>query len=147
MGNSVYKNTNSKFFHGIAYLWFSILSVLAYPLATAHAEPTDRHIANHAKTPVLVIRFNQKNVYFEKALRTVVDSVSDTKVYAYYEVESVTPNSAEGDDDHANAAASANLRVVVAKLRELGVPSDRIGVREAKSDSVTSQEISVFVQK
>lgn len=95
------------------------------------------------KDAVLIIRFNQKYVYFENALKKVVDKVYGIKPNAGYEIQSVIPN--DGNDANAKKYLE-NLRSVVAEFNRLGIPKERISIRTDTTDLVQSQEINIFVR-
>ncbi len=95
------------------------------------------------KDAVLVIRFNQKYVYFENALKKVIDKVYGIKPNAGYEIQSVIPN--DGNDANAKKYLE-NLRNVVAEFNRLGIPKERISIRTDVTDLVQSQEINIFVR-
>ncbi|MEK6745527.1 MAG: hypothetical protein AABY33_00645 [Pseudomonadota bacterium] len=95
------------------------------------------------KDAVLVIRFNQKYVYFENALKKVIDKVYGIKPNAGYEIQSVIPN--DGNDGNAKKYLE-NLRNVVAEFNRLGIPKERISIRTDVTDLVQSQEINIFVR-
>ncbi len=143
MGKHSLKNTGKTTVLAAAALLCA--AALITPMSSKAQENSQFSAIESAK-PVLVIRFNQKNVYFENALKTVVDSVARGKIDASYAVESVTPMN-ETQDGRADSVHAANLLAVVSKLNKLGVDANKIGVKESKSDAVTSQEISIFVQK
>ena len=96
-----------------------------------------------AKDAVMIIRFNQKFVYFENPLRKVVDKVSSTKPEAKYELQSVMPN----EKNPSNAGKyEANLQNVITVLGRFGVSSDKITSTSVVSDLVKNQEINIFVR-
>lgn len=96
-----------------------------------------------SKDAVLVIRFNQKHVYFENALKKVVDKVSAIKPNASYEIQSIVPD--DSGDTNARQYLE-NLRGVVAAFNQLGISKGRISVRTDVTDIVKSQEINIFVR-
>lgn len=99
--------------------------------------------ASQPKDAVMIIRFNQKFVYFENPLRKVVDKVTNIKPEARYELQSVIPS----EKNSANAGKhEANLQNVITALGRFGVSSDRVTSSTIVSDSVKNQEINIFVR-
>lgn len=126
-------------------LVLAALSFSAYSPA-ANAENGSRAGATsmlQSKDAVMIIRFNQKYVYFENALKKVVDRVSAVKPNALYEIQSLVPN----DSSDANSRQYLdNLRSVIASLNHLGISKDRISVRTDVTDIVQSQEVNIFIR-
>lgn len=94
---------------------------------------------------VMVIRFNQKTVYFRNPMRKVIAKVNETKSNAKYELVSIDPagsakNEANGKD------FDENLRNVANTLHILGVPVENISYKHESSNSVENQEVKVFIR-
>jgi len=94
--------------------------------------------ADNGSDALLIIRFNQKHVYFDKALATAVQSVEKAKPGSVYNVVSYTPPSIQD--------AQANLQAVTQQMQALGIPGSRIESSSQPSDEVKSQEIRIFVE-
>jgi hypothetical protein len=88
--------------------------------------------------PLIVIRFNQKRVYFERALRQAVASAEKTRA-------GVMPS---GMDNHQTPRESQNTMVyqqaVINALQNLGIPPARIRTSTGY-EPVQSPEVRVFV--
>jgi len=107
------------------------------PPATQDAEP---------RTPLLVIRFNQQHVYFDRVLRQAVDATEKTKAGAVYDVVSIVPSGGSREqNERISADAADNLNAVVQQLQDLGVQPSRIQASTQSSTAVTAQEIDIFV--
>ena len=124
------------------YVALAVISFSFYPYA-AQAENTRSSAPSSQNDAVMVIRFNQKYVYFENALKKVVDKVYAIKPNAAYEIQSVVPN--ESSDTNAKKYLE-NLRAVVAEFNRLGISKDRISIRTDATDLVKSQEVNIFVR-
>lgn len=124
------------------YVALAVISFSFYPYA-AQAETTRSSAPSSQNDAVMVIRFNQKYVYFENALKKVVDKVYAIKPNAAYEIQSVVPN--ESSDTNAKKYLE-NLRAVVAEFNRLGISKDRISIRTDATDLVKSQEVNIFVR-
>jgi|CXWL01.1.fsa_nt_gi hypothetical protein len=103
----------------------------------------DAENAAASKDAVMIIRFNQKNVYFQSALKKVVYKVAASKPDARYELISTVPakkKSLTDADDYAE-----HLQSVINVLGRFGVSSDKISSNTVTSDFVQNQEISIFI--
>jgi hypothetical protein len=111
---------------------------------TAYAEQPAAQDSQVDNDPVMIIRFNKKNVYYRKELKKVVDTVSGVRPEAVYAVQSVIPdnNKRYGSD----IESTENLKGVVRELSRAGVPIEKIKTNVTYSDSVRTQEIRIFIQ-
>jgi thioredoxin-related protein len=142
------KMTNIKnwFFKALFFAMLGVITII-YPLALAQAQTqaeTGNDVKNEenttqSKDAVMIIRFNQKYVYFENSLKKVIDKVSAVKPDAKYELQSVVPND-RNDDKYL-----ANLRNVVGVFEKSGVTRDRLAISNVASDLSGNQEINIFV--
>lgn len=96
--------------------------------------------------PLMVIRFNQRQVYYENQLFTALDRAVAVKPSVLFEVVSYVPT---GRDARASAdlaaRAQANLNRVLGSLNEMGVPPSRIQVTTERDGRLKHQEVHVFV--
>lgn len=90
--------------------------------------------AAYAETPLMVIRFNQKNVYFAKPLYNAVSQALDAKPNARFDVVSVTAGGPTGEH---------NLGKVVATLNEMGLPASRYSVTR-RTANVAADEVRIY---
>lgn len=97
---------------------------------------------------LLTIRFNQPHVYYEDALTQAVAAAQKAKSNVMYEVLSSVPDlSSLPADQQAKLSARAkdNLRNVVVKMQQQGVPAERIRIAD-QTLKIRSQEIHVYVR-
>jgi len=104
---------------------------------------SDPAAATNSDGAVMIIRFNQKYVYYDNPLRKVVSKVSATRPNARYELESVVPR---GNNGYDNEKYVQNLQNVVNVLAKYGVSGDMVSSRVIVSDSLKNQEINIFVR-
>lgn len=99
------------------------------------------------QSPLVIIRFNQRNVYFEQALANALAKAKSVKPTASYTVLLTLP---PGDSKKAAAqiakAGNYNLARVVTVLRENGISDANIRIVREESASVGSDEVRVFIQ-
>ncbi len=87
--------------------------------------------------PLLLIRFNQPRVYFDRSLSQAISSAERVKPGITYDVVSY---STSGD-----AKAGDNLRLVLGGIYKQGVPSSRVQIHSEPVAS-GSQEIHIYVR-
>ena len=98
--------------------------------------------------PLIVIRFNQRHVYFQEPLKKVVNAVNDLhQPNLVYDVHSLVPQ-LDNELKHKREApiADANLAGVLAELKRLGVPGSQVRVTPVVGANVTDQEIQIYVE-
>ncbi len=97
--------------------------------------------------PLMIIRFNQTNVYYDDSLAKVVKVAETNRPGVKYNVVSALPDlsalSAEQQQDISKRAMD-NLRDVVTQMQQLGVSADRVKIA-AQKKPVRAQEISIYV--
>ncbi|MEZ5691645.1 MAG: hypothetical protein R3D71_08275 [Rickettsiales bacterium] len=97
------------------------------------------------KDAIMIVRFNKRRVYFQTALKKVVDMVAGVKPDAVYNIQSVIPID-EDDVGVKYRRYNYNLRLVVGELNRMGVSIDRINIDIMKSNNVTHQELRIFIK-
>ena len=100
--------------------------------------------AASSENAVMIIRFNQKYVYFEQALKKVVYKVAAAKHDAKYELQSIVPSKRTNSAN--SNSYDTNLRNVIGILNKYKVSSDRITSSTVVSDTAQYQEIDIFVR-
>jgi hypothetical protein len=96
--------------------------------------------------PLLVLRYNQPRIYYDKQLYAAVSKAVAIKPDVRFSLVSFVP--ANGSDDRQEqmaALASQQTNQVVAALKNMGVPQSRVNVsRETMSDA-RYHEIYMYV--
>lgn len=100
-----------------------------------------------ADVPLVVIRFNQRKVYFERQLYTAISKAVAIKPDVLLELVSFVPQGAS-DQQSQNLAAKSeqNLSSVIQSLQKMGVPRERINVVKEPSDAIRFQEVHIYVE-
>ncbi len=98
-------------------------------------------------TPLVVIRFNQRKVFFEQQLALAAKRAMDVKPDVVFDVVSMMPVSADPAlaQRIANVAAS-NARLVAEALVKSGVSPDKINPRSQSAQGYAFDEVHVFVR-
>lgn len=111
-----------------------------------HAHARERHqeygfAPEYGRTPLLIIRFNQRKVYFEKPLYTAVSKAAAAKASVQFEIVLRIP-----PREAAAAKASKDLHAVLNVMNEMGVPENRITVKRVTDAQIEDDEVHLFVR-
>ena len=123
-------------------------AVTVPPAAPGASIPQDTvPVASAPQKPLLVIRFNQPGVSFQRALRQAVTSAEHIKNNVIYSVVSYVPvGASKSKNDRVATEATDNLNAVLSEMMSDGVPAGRIGTSTLSSPAGGSQEIHIYVQ-
>ena len=139
--------TRFQAFSSLAVAALVATGAIGTAAATTPATPVPATKAASADSPLLIIRFNQKRVYYQHALAQAVKSAEMAKHTVQYHVVSLVPSTSNKmDNEHESAEASSNLNTVVSEMESLGVAGSRIASGTQNATNVSSQEILIFVQ-
>lgn len=106
----------------------------ALPAAAQEAPST----AVRASEPLVILRFGQRNLYFEKALGNAVRAAQKVKPDVTFRAVLIPGVRNESDD--------GNLDRVARSLQNMGVPQSRILAERASPAGKGGDEVHVFVQ-
>ena len=117
--------------------------------ATAPVAPTPAIVPSASlRNALLTVRFNQPHVYYDDALASAVSQAENAKPGVVYDVLSTVPDLSvlpAEQQQKLSGRAKDNLRNVVVKMQQMGVPADRIRIAEQVL-KIRSQEIQLFVR-
>lgn len=120
------------------------------PVYVNPSPPAPAPAAAPARKPLMVIRFNQKRVYFDRTLMKAVESAEKTKPGIHYYLVSYLPSAApstnKGKLERIDENAGDNIREIIKTMQNYGVPSSRIHtLTQDALPGMTSQEVMIFV--
>lgn len=96
---------------------------------------------------LVVVRFNQPNVYFDQSLYQAVSQAVAIKPGVMFNVVSYAPETGDrASDERWQEVSSANTRKVVASMNQMGVPMSRIQVSGQRMAGIKVDETHVFVR-
>jgi hypothetical protein len=119
----------------------------AAPAATPAPKPDQpHHQANGAA--LMVIRFYQSKVYFERALKEAITASERADNTAQYEVVSTIPMTVHDmDSNHIERNADQNMQSVIYYMENLGVPQSRIHSSTAHANEIgKEQTVTIYVK-
>lgn len=112
----------------------------------AHAQQYAGYSQPANDIPLLVIRYNQQRVYYEKQLFNAATKALDIKPSVVFSIVSFVPQfGSSSQQKRLEKASSQQINQLVGKLREMGLPRDRINVSTEKVSDARHHEIYVYV--
>jgi uncharacterized protein YggE len=90
--------------------------------------------------PLLVLRYNQPRIYYDKQLYSAVSKAVAIKPTVTFSLVSFVPAG-----DGAESAANAQTNAVVASLQRMGIPRNHINVSNQSVDDSRYHEIYLYV--
>ena len=127
-------------FNGNASMKASFKALLA--LATAIMLGTglaSASLAVPSNTPLMVIRYNQPKVFYQRQLYNAVSRAVAIKPSVVFDVVSFTPAAAD------KAKSSQQTSALVGDMVSVGIPQERIHVSEQPVDDSRTHEIYIYV--
>jgi hypothetical protein len=101
----------------------------------------------HKDKPVMVIRFNSANVYYQMPLYNVVKKALQIYPGAFFELLSVIPSTGDYKTDEASSIeAHENLEKIGLTLDQIGLPRAKYEASYTTSSEITSNEVQIFVR-
>ena len=117
------------------------VSVPAAPaLLSAAAYRPDADLAG--RRPLMVIRFNKKNVAYEQSLYKAVKAALDKRPNTNFEIVAVSPVNAKSGETE----AAKNADAVRNSLISMGLPENRIYSSKTKSASIQTTEVHLYLK-
>ncbi len=123
------------------FLALTVAFYASYPVAPAYA-----YQEAASDIPLVVIRYNQKRVYYDRQLFNAASKALDIKPSARFSLVSFVPqygSSRAKDKLHASAVQQTNK--LIADFKEMGVPKDRINVSRELVDDTRHHEVYIYV--
>lgn len=125
---------------------FFFSALLAFTLAVSATFTATSAVAVEGAQPLVTIRFNQPQVYFDKQLYGAIEKALAIKPDVLFDVVSFAPEGANAEATKKwQAVAGRNTRSVIAAMTGMGVPMDRISVTGQSQAGLRYDETQVFV--
>ncbi len=100
-----------------------------------------------ANVPLVVIRFNQDKVLFERQLYNAIAKAVEIKPNVVLDVVSFVPvTGKESVDERLTASSAKETAGVVSSLRRMGIPSERMHVSNENAAELRFHEVHVYVE-
>lgn len=124
-----------------------------FPLVLACAVPmvlpsmTQAQSAPIAAEPLVVVRFNQQNIYYAQQLHGAISKAVETKPSVVFELVSYAPVTGIGENDAKwQGIAGRHTKEIVSAMMQMGVPAERISVRGEARNGIQYDETHLFVR-
>ena len=95
------------------------------------------------RQPVMVLRFNQRNVHYEKHLASIIRRAQQIKPDVKFDLVSILP--ATGDRDFWQRKSTAQVNQLMRSFANNGIAAQRIETSQ-KMAAVSTDEIHIFVR-
>lgn len=103
--------------------------------------------ASANEIPLVVIRFNQRRVFFEKPLYNAVSKAVAAKPNVVFDVVSFVPQaSSSGSQDKVDANAASQQASVINTLQQIGISRQQIRVSRDIAPDTQFHEVYVYVE-
>ena len=100
-----------------------------------------------SQQPLVVIRFNQKDVNYEQPLYNAVSRALDRRPKAAFDVVAVAPQSDQQAQSSLNRAKVRRYAErVLRSLNEMGLPPNRVRLSATTSPNVDSNQVQIYVR-
>lgn len=116
--------------------------LLAFPAIAVPALNAPAPAVSHITVPLVVIRFNEPRVYFERPLYNALRKALETKPSVRLNVINYFPTRNQEVVDE----AEANLNRVMRVLQDMGMPLNRMGVSSEPASDLQHSEVHIYVR-
>lgn len=129
------------------------LALTTLPLAPATAtSPEEMTVAFNAQgayddVPLVVIRFNQRKVYYERQLYNAISKAVEIKPSVVFDVVSFIPQTSnESRNERYMEDAQIDKSKVIKSLVGMGIPRERLRVSNQKAPNIRHHEMHIYVE-
>ncbi len=98
-------------------------------------------VADHFTTPLVVIRFNQPRVYYEQPLYNAMNRALMVKPEVKFNIINYYP-----PNPRLRMQADRNLKTVMDSIRKMGMPQDRLTVKNEAAPELSYSEVHIYVR-
>ncbi len=95
--------------------------------------------------PLVVVRFNQPQVYYEQSLYQAISQAVAVKSGLLFDVVSAAPGGTANDMGW-QQTASAHTQMVVASMEKMGVPQTRMTITGQREAGLKFDEVRIYVR-
>lgn len=114
------------------------------PQAPAWAQPV---AASHLHKPLMIIRFNQQRVFYQKPLYNTLSRAVKAAPSVRFSLVSYVPRTGDSQmNQRWLQSANAHTQEVVAQMRQMGVPAAQIAINNELDPSLKYDELHIFVR-
>jgi len=104
-------------------------------------------IAEDNSEPLMIIRFNQDAVPYERQLQKAVSSALNVKPSTFFDIVSVVPDTENKENNKQLRKESSYLTAqVIENIKKNGIADDRLRVTYQHSKIIENNEVQIFVR-
>jgi hypothetical protein len=128
-----------------------LLSALALSLSLIAAHPASAQgygQSNNAEadSPLVIIRYNQPRIYYDRQLYNAVQRAINIKPSVQFSVVSFVPQiGSEDQRERIRSKAASQTRKFLYDLKQMGIPRDRINITREVVRDARYHEIYLYV--
>lgn len=124
----------------------SALMASAPAPAVAQGFDGDQYAAGN-EIPLVVIRFNQRKVFYERPLYNAVSKAVAIKPNVVLDVVSFVPQTpSEDSQEKMNQMAASQQSAVIGTLRSIGIPANQIRASRDIAPDTQFHEVYIYVE-
>ena len=112
----------------------------AFPMAMTAADMPEASLSG--RRPLMIIRFNKKNVAYKQPLYQTIKATLKKQPDAKFEIVSVTPENSEKDEQE----AAKNAKIIRETMMMTGISEDRIFLTKTKNPTVKTPEVRLYLK-
>lgn len=128
---------------------FATLTAITTPHALSSASGDVSYVAEQpvSNVPLVVIRFNQRKVMYERQLYNAISKAVEIKPSVVLDVVSFVPTTGNAsNDEKVSQAALGQTSTVVTSLRNMGIPQERMRVSTEGAPGLPHHEVHIYVE-
>ena len=129
-------------------LWGMVmLGLMPAANAQSYAPTSTPELASPMGKPLVLLRFNQRSVYYEKQLFMAISRAVETKPGVMFDVVSMVPQQGNPQTNAQwQAAANYHAQEVMQAMQKMGVPQSRMRYQAQPTAGLTHDEVHIFVK-
>ena len=107
----------------------------------------DKTFLPDSRKPLVIIRFDRKNVDYQQALYTAVNRTLSRSPAAAFDLVAVTPSGGSSAQLSKNSySAQHSAEEVLRALADMGLPAERIKLSAMSSDEALTNEVHIYLR-
>ena len=131
----------------LALMAVAFLGAMPTANAQSYAPVQAPSAANTMDKPLVLLRFNQRSMNYERSLYLAVSKAVETKPAVMFDVISMVPQRANPQANiQWQQAANQHAQQVMRSMNNIGVPQSRIRYRAQPSPGLSHDEVHIFVR-
>jgi hypothetical protein len=124
---------------------FSLLALLISPSAQSDTQKVEDDFT--AGQPLMIIRFNKQNIYYQLPLYKTIKKALQIHPSASFQILSVIPTTGDYHADNEGSKEAAQYAALVTTaLSDMGLPASRYRTNYTTDSSSSDYEVRIFIR-